>query len=130
SVASNMSNKKTKSVNINPVSIAAQLKKGSNNDVDDESSRTDEDINNPCQLKIYPWVYRGEGLLKKFMFCHWCKDAGKNKNFTKGCEYFKKQYLDWHVNINDHQMVCAAQMQSQVNLHSSFAIQAETNQIK
>ncbi|CAG8816037.1 25308_t:CDS:1, partial [Dentiscutata erythropus] len=47
SVASNMSNKKTKSVNINPFSIAAQLKEGSNNDVDDESSRTDEDINNP-----------------------------------------------------------------------------------
>ncbi|CAG8816034.1 25307_t:CDS:1, partial [Dentiscutata erythropus] len=27
-------------------------------------------------------------------------------------------------------MVCAAQMQSQVNLHSSFAIQAGTDQIK
>ncbi|CAG8512974.1 15923_t:CDS:2 [Dentiscutata heterogama] len=112
------------------------LKEGSNNDVDDESSRTDEDINNSRQLKdpswpkIYPWVYRGEGPLKKFMFCHWCKDAGKNNNITKGCKYFKKQYLDRHVNINDHRMVCAAQMQSQVNLHSSFAIQAGTDQIK
>ncbi|CAG8691472.1 679_t:CDS:2, partial [Gigaspora margarita] len=81
------------------------LREDSNNYIDDESSRTDEDINNPCQLN-------------------------KNNNFTKGCKYFKKQYLDRHVNINDHWIVCATRMQSQVNLHSSFAIQAGTDQIK
>ncbi|CAG8619699.1 23125_t:CDS:2, partial [Racocetra persica] len=116
------------------------------NNFDSESS-TEESENNPCQLKVprlakeslnwdpnwsklYPWVYHGEGPLNKFMFCRWCIEAGKNNKFTNGCEYFKKQSLDRHVNISDHWIVCAARVQSQITLHSSFAIQARTDQIK
>ncbi|CAG8816219.1 4514_t:CDS:1, partial [Gigaspora rosea] len=126
-----MSNRKTKSVDssINPLTIAAQLSTTANN-IEDESSTISEEENNPRQLKvprlakeslnwnpdwpkIYPWVYRGEGQLIKYMFCRWCKEAGKNNNSTKGCGYFKKQSLDRHVNTSDHEMVCAARMQSQ-----------------
>ncbi|CAG8760155.1 15752_t:CDS:2, partial [Racocetra persica] len=140
-----MSNRKPKSIDINPFSIAAQSKEDSNN-VDSESS-TEESENNLHQLKVlrlakeslnwnpnwpklYPWVYRKEGPLNKFMFCRWCIEAGKNNKFTNGCEYFKKQSLDRHVNISDHWIVCAARVQSQITLHSSFAIQARTDQIK
>ncbi|CAG8551221.1 1525_t:CDS:2 [Racocetra persica] len=76
-----MSNQKTKSININLFSIAAQSKNDSNNNIDDESSISEE-------------IFRS------------------------------------HVNINDYQMICVAQTQSQVTLQSSFAIQAETDQIK
>ncbi|CAG8842309.1 22639_t:CDS:2, partial [Gigaspora margarita] len=141
-----MSNRKTKPININLFTIAAQLKDSLNN-IDDESSITKKSENNPRHLKaprlakeslnwdpnwskMYPWVYRGEGSLNKFMICRWCKEAGKNNNFTKSCKYFKKQYLDHHVNINNHKMVYAAQIQSQATLHTSFAIQARTDQIK
>ncbi|CAG8800869.1 31562_t:CDS:2 [Gigaspora margarita] len=143
-----MSNRKNKSVDpsVNPFTIAAQLSATANN-INDESSTNSEEENNPRQLKvprlakeslnwnsnwpkIYPWVYRGEGQLNKYMFCHWCIEAGKNNNFTKGCGYFKKQSLDCHISTSDHEMVCAARMQSQVNLYSSFAIQAGNDQIK
>ncbi|CAG8764980.1 19966_t:CDS:2, partial [Racocetra fulgida] len=48
------------------------------------------------------------------------KEAGKNNNFTK----------DRHVITSDHKMICAARMQFQVTLYSSFAIQARADQIK
>ncbi|CAG8857645.1 37993_t:CDS:1, partial [Gigaspora margarita] len=119
-VVLNISNQKTKPININPFTIAAQLKDSLDN-IDNESSITEESENNPRHLKapclakeslnwdpnwskMYPWVYREEKSLNKFMFCHWCKEASKNNNFTIGCEYFEKQYLDRHVNINDHKM--------------------------
>ncbi|CAG8613681.1 3163_t:CDS:2, partial [Scutellospora calospora] len=105
------------------------------NNIDNESSTTLEEENNPHQLKnlnwpkIYPWVYRGEGQLNKYIFCYWCKEASKNNNFSKGCRYFKKQSLDCHITTSDHEIVCAARMQSQATLYSSFAIQARNNQI-
>ncbi|CAG8618526.1 6518_t:CDS:2 [Cetraspora pellucida] len=110
----NISNRKPKSIDINPFSIAAQLKEGSKMLIVNLLLKKVKTI--PASLK--------EGSLTKFMFCHWCKEAGKNNNFTKGCEYFKKQYLDRHININDHWLVCAARIQSQITLHFSFAIQA------
>ncbi|CAG8450994.1 11205_t:CDS:2 [Scutellospora calospora] len=93
-----MSNCKTKplDLSINLFSIAAQLKTSANNS-DDEVSTTSEEENNSRQLK----VHRGEGLLNKYMFCLWCKEAGKNNNFTEG-----------------------------FTLYSSFAVQARTDQIK
>ncbi|CAG8698384.1 28572_t:CDS:2 [Racocetra persica] len=114
-----MSNHKTKplDLSINPFSIAAQLKTSANNG-DDEVSTTSEEENN------------FQGPLNKYMFCLWCKEAGKNNNFTKGCEFLKKQSLDRHIITSDHQIVCAARIQSQVTLYSSFAVQAGTDQIK
>ena len=121
-----MSNRKTKPLNlsINPFAIAAQFKTSANNS-DDEVSTTSEEENNSRQLKVprlakeslnwnpnwpkmYPWVYRRERSLNKYMFCLWCKEAGKNNNFTKGCEFFKKQSLDRHIITSDHQIVCTA----------------------
>ncbi|CAG8808588.1 4869_t:CDS:2, partial [Dentiscutata erythropus] len=84
------------------------LKALANNADDDEFSMTSEEKNNPRQLK----------------------KASKNNNFTKECEFFKKQSLDCHVITSDHQIVCAARMKSQVTLYSSFAVQIETDQIK
>ncbi|CAI2195485.1 4031_t:CDS:2, partial [Funneliformis geosporum] len=36
---------------------------------------------------------------KVFMFCTWCKKAGYNNQFAKGCNTYKKDLIDRHVKI-------------------------------
>ena len=147
-----MSNRRKRSIHssdlsINPFSIAAKISKDIS-DNDGTSSAVQVKSDNSRKLKVprlakgslawdpnwprtYPWVYRGEGDdASKYVFCRWCKEAGKNNSFTNGCEYFKKQALDRHVNTKDHKMVAAVRARSQTSLSTSFAIQAGTDQLK
>ncbi|CAG8834435.1 26350_t:CDS:2, partial [Gigaspora margarita] len=118
-----MSNKKTKSININPFSIAAQLREDSNNYVDDESSRTDEvprlakeSLNwDPSWPKIYPWVYCGEEPLKNLCFV--IAPYGSYQNNVSAREFIES-IGGWSLMIDESNTISNEKTLAIVSKHS------------
>jgi predicted XRE-type DNA-binding protein len=52
---------------------------------------------------MYPWLVRREDEKgNPFMYCIWCEEGKVSNVFTKGCNKFKKDYLDNHIKTETH----------------------------
>jgi hypothetical protein len=57
----------------------------------------------PKWPQMYPWLVRREDEKgNPFMYCIWCEEGKVNNVFTKGCNKFKKDYLDNHIKTETH----------------------------
>ncbi|CAG8588944.1 1194_t:CDS:1 [Dentiscutata erythropus] len=57
---------------------------------------------NPNWKKTYPWVDLVIQENSKYMVCTWYIDTKYNNIFVTGTQYFKKQYLQRHMERSDH----------------------------
>ncbi|RGB29187.1 hypothetical protein C1646_795762 [Rhizophagus diaphanus] len=65
-----------------------------------KKERSDWDARWP---QVYPWLVRREDKEgNAFMYCTWCEEGKANNVFTKGCNKFKKDYLDNHIKTEAH----------------------------
>ena len=77
---------------------ASSRKKISNKKYKKERSDWD-----PRWPRTYPWLVRREDREgNAFMYCTWCEEGKANNVFTKGCNKFKKDYLDNHIKTEAH----------------------------
>ncbi|CAG8818889.1 41397_t:CDS:2, partial [Gigaspora margarita] len=53
------------------------------------------------------------------LYCEWCEKAKFNNIFTKGTEWFKEQYLIWHLSSKDHQKAQEIELHTQLTIHES-----------
>jgi len=60
-----------------------------------------------------------------FMYCTWCEEGKANNVFTKGCNKFKKDYLDNHIKTETHISISKLRGGStnNPNIITSFIIQ-------
>src|SRR2546423_48493 len=93
---SNPKEKRKESDNNKPSSVTSSItshKKTSNKKYKKEC--IDWDAKWP---QTYPWLVRREDEEgNPFMYCIWCEEGKANNIFMKGCNKFKKDYLDNHI---------------------------------
>ncbi len=59
-----------------------------------------------------------------FMYCIWCEEGKVNNIFTKGCNKFKKDYLDNHIKTEQHISISKLRNNAnQSNIITSFVTQ-------
>src|SRR3954447_25639609 len=79
----------------------------------------------PKWPQTYPWLVRREDEEEKpLMYCIWCEEGKANNIFTKGCNKFKKDYLDNHIKTEAHVSISKLRnSMNQTNIITSFVIQ-------
>ena len=68
----------------------------------------------PAWLTRYPWLrYENE---RNQMFCELCVKYRKSNAFTEGCQNFRRDNLNKHMNTQDHRSAQQQQQQESVSL--------------
>ncbi|CAG8576953.1 10563_t:CDS:2 [Rhizophagus irregularis] len=79
----------------------------------------------PKWPQTYPWLMRREDEEENpFMYCVWCEEGKVNNIFTKGCNKFKKDYLDNHIKTDTHSSIAKLRNNTnQPNIIAGFVTQ-------
>ncbi|CAG8489044.1 292_t:CDS:1 [Scutellospora calospora] len=105
-----------KNINKNPNN--QEQEEFSNSNKSSKKVRSDWD---PNWSKIYPWLKKSEDANSTItLYCTWCKDAGKSNQFTEGTQALRKQTIERHLIINDHQKAIIARDNQQTKLMQGF----------
>ncbi|CAG8551694.1 5703_t:CDS:2 [Ambispora gerdemannii] len=111
---------------------AKKKKKTTNKDINRKHEKNDWD---PEWKNIFPWLERRIVGGIPLLFCLWCEKYNPTaKNvFVTGCNTFRKDYLNHHLKINDHNNAIrnlGRRSPDQNDLFTGFSLQVDHDKLQ